>query len=58
MTDDDAYKVFKTLSSAVNFEEGYFELVPCYINKPTTLIAAALNSKEHKQCIDGLQFAH
>jgi len=45
------YKTFKTVSSALKIEQGYFDFVPCYANKPQTLIAAALNSKQHKDCL-------
>jgi hypothetical protein len=51
MTDEEVYKVFKTVSSALKFDHGYIDFIPCFINKPPSLIVAALNSKQHKECI-------
>jgi hypothetical protein len=51
MSEEEAHKLFKGLSSALKFEQGYFEFIPSYLNRPWTILAAALNSKEHKECI-------
>lgn len=48
MSEEEVYKTFKTVSSAVKIDQGYLEFLPCYPNKPQTLIAAALSSKQHK----------
>jgi hypothetical protein len=48
MAEEDVYKIFKGSSSALKFDQGFFDFIPCYANKPQSVIVAALNSKQHK----------
>lgn len=48
MTEEEVHKIFKTVSSALKFDQGYIDFIPCFSNKSTSLIVAALNSLQHK----------
>lgn len=47
-SEEEVYKIFKTISSGLKLGDTYQEFLPCYPNRPQSLIAAALNSKYHK----------
>ena len=48
LPEDQIHKIFKLASSALKFDQAYFDFIPCYDTMPQSLIVAALNSKQHR----------
>jgi hypothetical protein len=55
-SEDEVFKLFKHFSSFLRVEYAYLPYIPCHPHQPQSLIAAALNSQLHKECLTSNSF--